>query len=68
VIYFVLRFDPRTVPGYVVTAALIDAAENAALAGTTTAWTAFAFQAAVSVAVGYAATRYLSRPLVPFDS
>jgi len=23
---------------------------------------------AVSVAVGYAATRYLSRPLVPFDS
>ena len=31
VIYFVLRFDPRTVPGYVVAATLIDAAENAAL-------------------------------------
>ena len=44
VIYFVLRFDPRTVPGYIVTAALIDAAENAALAGTSTAWTAFAFE------------------------
>ena len=63
VIYFVLRFDPRTVPGYVVTATLIDAAENAALQGTTAAWMAFAVLAVVSVAVGYAATRYLSRPL-----
>jgi len=63
VIYFVLRFDPRTVPGYVVAATLIDAAENAALTGTSAAWTLFAVMAAVSVAVGYAATRYLSRPL-----
>jgi len=63
VIYFVLRFDPRTVPGYVVAASLIDAAENAALTGTPSAWTSFAVMAAVSVAVGYAATRYLGRPL-----
>jgi hypothetical protein len=63
VIYFVLRFDPRTVPGYVVAATLLDAAENAALTGTSAAWTQFAVMAAVSVAVGYAATRYLSRPL-----
>jgi len=63
VIYFVLRFDPRTVPGYVVAASLIDAAENAALTATLSAWTSFALMAAVSVAVGYAATRYLGRPL-----
>jgi len=63
VIYFVLRFDPRTVPGYVIASTLIDAAENAALTGTPAAWLSFAMMAAVSVAVGYAATRYLSRPL-----
>jgi len=62
VIYYVLRFDPRTVPGYVVVATLLDAAENAALTGTSAAWMDFAVMAAVSVAVGYAATRYLSRP------
>jgi len=67
VIYFVLRFDPRTVPGYVVAATLLDAAENAALTGTSAAWTSFAVMAAVSVAVGYAATRYLSRPQAPLD-
>ena len=64
VIYFVLRFDPRTVPGYVVASTLIDAADNAALTGTTAAWTTFAVMGAVSVAVGYAATRYLSQPPV----
>src|SRR4030095_11884654 len=62
-IFFVLRFDPRTVPGYIVAATLLDAAENAALTGTSAAWTQFAVMAAVSVAVGYAATRYLSRQL-----
>jgi hypothetical protein len=63
VIYFVLRFDARTVPAYLVTAALIDAAENAALQATRAGWMAFAIAAAVSVAVGIAATRYISRPL-----
>jgi hypothetical protein len=65
VIYFVLRFDPRTVPGYVVAATLLDAAENAALTGTSAAWMSFAVMAIVSMAVAYAATRYLSRPLAP---
>jgi hypothetical protein len=63
VVYFVLRFDARTVPAYLVTAGLFDAAENAALQGTPAGWVAFAIAAAVSVAVGIAATRYISRPL-----
>jgi hypothetical protein len=63
VVYFVLRFDARTVPAYLVTAGLLDAAENAALQGTRAGWVAFAIAAAVSVAVGIAATRYISRPL-----
>jgi len=51
------------VPGYVVVSALTLAAENAALEGTAAGWGAFAMLAAVSIAVGYAATRYISRPL-----
>jgi hypothetical protein len=63
VVYFVLRFDARTVPAYLVTAGLLDAAENAAREGTAAGWAAFAIAGAVSVAVGVAATRYISRPL-----
>ncbi len=58
-----LRFDARTVPAYLVTAGLVDAAESAARAGTAAGWEAFAIAAAVSVAVGIAATRYIGRPL-----
>ena len=61
IVYYVLRFDARTVPGYLVTAALIDAAESAAITATRAGWMEFALSAAVSVAVGVAATRYLSR-------
>jgi hypothetical protein len=61
VVFYVLRFDARTVPGYLVTAALIDAAENAAITATRAGWVEFALSAAVSIAVGVAATRYLSR-------
>jgi len=63
VIYCVLRFDARTVPGFIVTAALVDAAQSAAVAGTSAGWVAFAIATAVSIAVGIAATRYISRPL-----
>jgi hypothetical protein len=63
VVYFVLRFDARTVPAYLVTAGLLDAVENAALQGTRAGWVAFAIAAAVSIAVGMAATRYICRPL-----
>ncbi len=40
-LFCVLRFDPRTVPGYVVVSALVVAAENAALEGTRAGWTGF---------------------------
>jgi hypothetical protein len=63
VVYFVLRFDARTVPAYLVTAGLIDAAQGAALQGTRAGWIAFAIAAAVSVAVGIVVTRYIGRPL-----
>ena len=68
IVYSVLRFDARTVPGYMVVTGLVHAAENAALLGTTAAWTAFAFSAATSIVVGVAATRYLDRPLLPRDA
>ena len=44
------------------TTGLIDAAENAAVAGTRTGWMEFALLAAVSIAVGVAVTRYLTTP------
>ncbi len=62
VVFYVLRFDARTVPGYLVTTALIEAAETAAITGTRDGWVEFALLAAVSVAIGVAATRYLGRP------
>ena len=65
VVYYVLRFDARTVPAYLVTAGLTDAAEDAALQGTAAGWASFAIAAAVSVAFGIAVTRYISRPLPP---
>jgi hypothetical protein len=62
VVYYLLRFDARALPGYLVTAGLIDAAESAAVAGTRAGWMEFALLAAVSIAVGVVATRYVGRP------
>jgi hypothetical protein len=62
VVYYVLRFDARTVPGYLVAAALIDAAETAVVTGTRDGWVEFALFAVVGIAVGIVATRYLGRP------
>ena len=62
VVYYVLRFDARTVPGYLVAAALIDAAETAVVTGTRDGWVEFALLAVVGIAVGIVATRYLGRP------
>jgi Type II CAAX prenyl endopeptidase Rce1-like len=61
VVFYVLRFDARAVPGYLVAAALLDAAETAAITASRDGWVEFALAAAVSIAVGVAATRYLSR-------
>jgi MFS family permease len=60
-VFCVLRFDARTVPGYVVAAALVGATEEAMLEGTPAGWTALAIVAVVTVAMGWAATRYLDR-------
>ena len=68
IVYFVLRFDPRTVPGYIVTVALIGAAENAALKGTSAGWIALAVVVSVSIVAAAAATRYLGRPLATGSS
>jgi hypothetical protein len=65
VLYCVLRFDARALPGYVVVSGLIGAAENAALTGTPTGWVVFGVAAVTSIAVGLAATRYIGRPLPP---
>ncbi|MET0682858.1 MAG: type II CAAX endopeptidase family protein [Casimicrobiaceae bacterium] len=67
VVYYVLRFDARTVPGYLVAAALIDAAETAVVTGTRDGWVEFTLLAVVGVAVGIVATRYLGR-LAPHDA
>jgi hypothetical protein len=62
VVYYLLRFDARALPGYLVIAGLIDAAESAAVTGTRAGWMEFALLAVVSVAIGIAATRYLTTP------
>jgi hypothetical protein len=68
IVYGVLRFDARTVPGYVVTAALIAAAEDAALDATASGWSEFAVYAVVAVAMGWAALRYMDVHAPPRDS
>jgi len=65
VVYWVLRFDARAVPAYLVTVAIAGWAENAALKGTTAGWVYFTIATAVAVAVGYAATRYIDPALPP---
>jgi len=57
----VLRYDARTVPGYVVASALAGAVEDAALKNTVAGWVACAIVAAVTIAAGWAAARYLGR-------
>jgi hypothetical protein len=67
VVFGVLRFDARTVPGYVVAAAVISAAEDAAVDGTITGWSAFAVYTAVALAMGWIALRYLERKGPPAE-
>jgi peptidoglycan/LPS O-acetylase OafA/YrhL len=46
---------------------VLDAARNAALDGTSGAWILFAVGAAVTVAVAWAVTRYIARPLPAYQ-
>ncbi|MEO8306204.1 MAG: type II CAAX endopeptidase family protein [Betaproteobacteria bacterium] len=64
-VYCVLRFDARTVPGYVVAAALAGAAEDAAVKATAAGWIEFAIAALVALVAGWAATRYLAGEVTP---
>ena len=63
VVYCVLRFDARTIPGYVIAAALVTIVEEAALDGTVGGWIGFAITAAVTLALGYAVSRYIDKPM-----
>ncbi|MFO1314132.1 MAG: type II CAAX endopeptidase family protein [Burkholderiales bacterium] len=58
--WLVLRFDLRTVPAFVATGIVLEAAKTATLAGTATAWGIVALAAAVTVALAWAATRYVA--------
>jgi hypothetical protein len=62
-LWWVLRYDLTTIPAFLATGALLDAARNAAIEGTAGAWVLFALGAAVTVAVAWAVTRYIARPL-----
>jgi len=61
-LWWVLRYDLTTIPAFLATGMLLDAARNAALDGTAGAWALFAAGAAVTVAVAWAVTRYIARP------
>ena len=65
VVYGVMRFDARTVPGYVIAATIVSAAEDAALGGTSAGWSEFAVYAAVALAIGWAVIRYIDRGSAP---
>jgi hypothetical protein len=63
-LWWVLRYDLRTIPAFLATGTLLETARQAALAGTNGAWVLFAVGAAVTVTVAWAVTRYIARPLV----
>jgi hypothetical protein len=65
IVFGVLRFDARTIPGYIVAATVVSAAEDAALDGTPAGWGAFVVYAVVAVAMGWAVLRYLDRGSAP---
>jgi hypothetical protein len=62
-LWWVLRYDLTTIPAFLATGTLLETARHAALAGTNDAWALFAVGAAVTVAVAWAVTRYIARPL-----
>ncbi|MBA3777561.1 MAG: hypothetical protein H0X11_14175 [Betaproteobacteria bacterium] len=62
-LWLVMRYDLRTVPAYVTTAVLLDAAHDAAQAGGGNAWVLFALTAAVAIAAAWATTRYIGTQL-----
>jgi hypothetical protein len=62
-LWWVLRYELRAIPSFLATGMVLEAARNAALEGTSGAWSLFAVGAAATVAVAWAVTRYIARPL-----
>ena len=60
-LWWVLRYDLTTIPAFLATGMLLDAAHSAALDGTAGAWVLFAAGAVVTVAVAWAVTRYIAQ-------
>jgi uncharacterized membrane protein (UPF0182 family) len=67
VLWWLLRYDLRMLPAYVVTGALFSAVVRAVQMNTGQGFVLLAIQAAVAVLVAWAATRYIARPLVVPD-
>lgn len=63
--WLVLRYDLASVPAFVATGLLLDGARNTALAATPAAWWLYALGAATTIALTWAATRYLRPRPVP---
>ncbi|MFO1302733.1 MAG: type II CAAX endopeptidase family protein [Burkholderiales bacterium] len=57
--WLLLRHDLRTVPAFVATGLMLEAAHGAALDGTAASWTAFGITAAVACLLAWLATRVL---------
>jgi len=62
-LWWVLRYDLTTIPAFLATGTLLDAARNTALEGSAGAWALFGIGAVVTMAVAWAVTRYIARPL-----
>jgi Type II CAAX prenyl endopeptidase Rce1-like len=58
---YVLRYDLRSIPAFLATATLLNAAGSAALWDTRNAWLLFAASAAMTVTVTVVLTRYIAR-------
>ena len=59
----ILRHDLRTIPAFLATQMLLESARNALLTGNPGAWPLYAVGAIVTVAMAWAVTRYIARPL-----
>ena len=64
VLWWLMRYDLRMLPAYIATGSLLASLARAAQIGTAQAWTLYAVQAVVTVAMAWVVTRYIDRPLV----
>ncbi len=62
-LWHILRHDLRTVPAFLATGMVLEGARNALITGDADAWLMAALGAIVTVAVAWAVTRYIARPL-----